>query len=105
MANVEIMQGTTPTFTLRLPAGTDTSLFHNTYFSIRQPFTRIIISGENLTINGTEISVFLPQEESIKLRKGKALIQLNWTYEGGERGATKKKEIDVDDNLIEVVLV
>jgi hypothetical protein len=29
---------------------------------------------------------------------------LNWTYSNGNRGGTKEKEIEIDENLLEEVL-
>lgn len=104
MSTVSIKQGLTPTITFQLPQGTDTSLFRNVYFALRQRSVLIIVDSTGITIDGVNISVLLPQEETIKLTKGKALISLDWTYPNNLRGGTENIEIPVDENLIGVVL-
>lgn len=99
-----IKAGTTPTFTCRLPQGTDTSLFQYVYFALRQRGVLLMAYGDAITIDGVDILVSLTQEQTVKLGKGKALIELDWTYPDGKRGATKQKEINVEDTLIEVIL-
>jgi hypothetical protein len=99
-----IKQGLTPTITFELPEDVDTSLFHNIYFALRQRSVLIIRTGENITVDGQNINVFLPQEETVKIRSGRASISLDWTYPNGLRGGTETEEIECEDNLIGRVL-
>lgn len=99
-----IKQCLTPTITFELPESVDTSLFQNIYFALRQRSVLIIRTGENIEVDGQNINVFLPQEETVKISKGKAEISLDWTYQNGLRGGTETIEISVDENLIGRVL-
>ena len=76
----EVYRATTPTITTTLPQGVDLSNAIKVYVSFA--------SGENtfLTItdpvvDGNEVSVFLTQEETLKLPVGDILMQINWTCE------------------------
>lgn len=99
-----IKQCLTPTITFELPEDVDTSLFQNIYFALRQRNVLIIRTGENIEVDGQNINVFLPQTETVKIRKGKAEISLDWTYPNGLRGGTETIGISTEDNLIGRVL-
>jgi len=52
-----------------------------------------------------KVYVNLTQRDTLRFKKGKAKIQLNWTFPNGQRGGTKEKEIEIDENLLEEYLV
>ena len=93
---------TTPTFTLKVPDTIDLTVAENVCFTITQD--PVTITKENLEPEAHKVSVYLTQEESGLFKSGNAEIQLNWTYEGGGRGATRKKTIKIEDNLLRKVI-
>lgn len=106
-----MIRGTTPTFTFTLK---NHSINLNEALTViatlKQSGKRIDISGDRLVINGYVVSLWLTQQESLKLTEGVPVsIQLNWTYEnptGGSprRAATIPKWIDIDEQFYERVI-
>ena len=97
-----MVQGTTPTFVMTFPQGTDFSEISEMVFTLTQG--RYIINKKDCEVEGRTVSVFLRQLETLRLDVGKAKIQLNWTYANGERACSVIKEIDVDENLLREVI-
>ncbi len=102
-------KGTTPTFTLTLPEGTDLTLASHVYVTFASAkktlFTK---SGDELEISGegNAVNVYLDQEETLGL-PAQVFIQINWTYT--EAGAKKRacstvKRVSVSENLCREVL-
>ena len=99
-----MVQATTPTFILTLPNDVDLSIANDVWFTMRQGCTCIQKHGEELDIAANVVSVYLAQEETLKLTKGNASIQLNWVYENGERACSEIKTIPVTENLLKEVI-
>ena len=99
-----MVQATTPTFVLTLPNTVDLSLAQNVYFTIRQRSVVIEKTGDALTVDGNEVSVFLSQAETLQFSVGQARIQLNWTYSNGERACSNIAHIAVTENLLKEVV-
>lgn len=106
-----MIRGTTPTFTFTLKDKTiDLSQALTVIVTIKQSGKRIDISGERLTIDGYIVSLWLTQDESLKLTDGiPASVQINWTYadlNGGSprRAATVPKCFMVDEQFHERVI-
>lgn len=99
-----MVQATTPTFILTLPQDVDLSLAHNVYFTITQGKLAVTKSGEDLSIDENEVSVFMPQEETVLFAAGQCSLQLNWTYQNGERCCTNIVTVEVQKNLVNEVL-
>jgi len=99
-----MVQATTPTFILTLPNDVDLSIANNVYFTMRQGCTRIQKDGEDLEINHNIVSVYLTQSDTLKLTKGSAQIQLNWTYDGEKRACSEIKNVPVTENLLKEVV-
>lgn len=78
-------RGTTPTYTLTLPEGTDLSGADQIIVTIADADQHKILekSGEDLTIADNTIEVRLTQEETLRLPAGQVLIQVNWTFVSG----------------------
>lgn len=93
---------TTPTFTLKVPNTVDLTAAQNVCFTMKQD--PVAITKEHLEPEEHQVSVYLTQAESGTFKEGKAKIQLNWTYEGGGRGATKWKQINIEENLLKKVI-
>lgn len=99
-----MVQATTPTFILTLPNDVDLSIANNVYFTMRQGCTCIQKYGEELEISTNVVSVYLNQSDTLKLTKGSAQLQLNWTYNAGERACSEIKTIPVTENLLKEVI-
>lgn len=99
-----MVQATTPTFILTLPNTVDLSEVANIYFSLRQNGVQIEKTGENLTIDGQAVSVYLSQAETLQLISGSAQIQLNWTYPNGARACSNIVSVQVSENLLKEVV-
>lgn len=99
-----MVQATTPTFILTLPDTVDLSQAANIYFSLRQNGVHIEKTGEDLTVDGQTVSVYLSQAETIQLISGTAQIQLNWTYANGARACSNIVSVQVTENLLKEVV-
>ena len=99
-----MVQATTPTFILTLPNDVDLSIATDVYFTMRQGCTCIQKHGEDLDISTNVVSVYLAQEDTLRLTKGNADLQLNWVYGNGERACSVIKTIPVTENLLKEVI-
>lgn len=100
-----MIQWTTPTFTLRMPAKIDMDLVKNLYFTLSQGDNVVLDKrGDAIVCDGRTIYVYCSQEETGRFAEGVCKMQLNWTYANGRRMASKQKTIRVDDNLLKEVV-
>lgn len=99
-----MVQATTPTFILTLPDTVDLSQVANIYFSLRQKNVLIEKAGDDLTVDGQTVSVYLSQAETLQLVSGAAQIQLNWTYANGSRACSNIVSVQVTENLLKEVV-
>lgn len=99
-----MVQGTTPTFILTLPATVDLTAVTNLYFSLEQGSTKLQKTGDALSVNGQDVSVYLTQAETLKFNTGRAELQLNWTYPDGSRACSNIVSVTVGLNLIKEVI-
>ena len=99
-----MVQATTPTFILTLPSDVDLSIANDVWFTMRQGCTCIQKHGEELDISANVVSVYLTQNDTLKLTKGNAYLQLNWVYDGGDRACSQIKSIPVTENLLKEVI-
>lgn len=78
MAKVTV--ATTPTFTCKFK-DTDFSLATDICFNLENINVKLEKSGDSLAIDGSTISVYLSQEETLSLHEDTyAEIQFNWLY-------------------------
>ena len=79
-------KGITPTFTLTLPESVDLSTATNVYvtFADRKGTALARKTGDELEIDENVVSIYLDQSETLKF-PGTIYIQINWTYNEGER--------------------
>lgn len=77
-----LFQGTTPTFTFTLSDSIDLSTMDSVALTFCKPnYVEVLTKQDSdLTINNNSVSVFLDQDETLELPRGKTLVQLNWTY-------------------------
>ena len=100
-----IGQATTPTFVCTVPSTIDLTDADNMYFTLTQDGRKIIKTGDALTVTEHSVSVYLNQRDTVWLNSARPVeLQLNWTYESGQRGMTKIKTVEVDRNLVPEVL-
>ena len=99
-----MVQATTPTFILTLPNDVDLSIANDVWFTMRQGCTCIQKHGEDLDISANVVSVYLAQEDTLRLTKGNADLQLNWVYDNGERACSVIETIPVTENLLKEVI-
>ena len=99
-----MVQATTPTFILTLPDTVDLSQAANIYFSLRQKNVLIEKAGDDLTVDGQTVSVYMSQAETLQLVSGAAQIQLNWTYANGSRACSNIVSVQVTENLLKEVV-
>lgn len=99
------IQGTTPTFTLNLQSETlDLTDCENVYATFKQGGTIITKTGDDLVVSPQSVDVYLSQSETLKFGTGIVMVQLNWTYADGSRGASVKASVEWSDNLLKEVL-
>lgn len=97
------MQGLTPTIVIRVPATINLTEAGHHYVSFKQGRT-LVKKSDGLTVTAREVSVYLTQEDTLRFDPGPMTMQLNWTYQGGQRGATNEIPIMVNANhLLEVL--
>ena len=104
-----MIQGTTPTITLTIQSeSVDLTQAQNVYVSIVQGAIEIEKTGDDLEITERSVSVWLTQEETLKLSVGAtAEVQVNWTFLDGNRvcrAATKTKRFTVGRQLLKRVV-
>lgn len=98
-------QGTTPTFTLRLPDMIDLTLAEEFVFTLSQGSAIVEKYGADMTISAHSVDVYLTQAETLQFQTySDAKMQLNWVYSDGSRGCTKVKTISVEENLHDEVM-
>ena len=102
-----MVQGTTPTFVLTLPSDVDLTDATNIYFTVTQvgqPNISVTKHGNDINIEGNQVSIFLSQAETLQFCEGFVEVQLNWVYSTGERACTKVVRIKVEKNLLKRVI-
>ena len=80
----EIYKASTPTITANLPSGVDLTNAIKVYVSFAKG-ERTFLTVKDPVIDGNKVKVFLSQEETLMFPTGDVLIQLNWTYDDGEK--------------------
>lgn len=80
-------KGITPTFTFIFPENVDLSQASNVYvtFADNRRSTILRKVGEDLLVDGNEVSVYLTQEETLSFPTEPIKIQINWTYNEGDK--------------------
>lgn len=106
-----MIRGTTPTFTFTIKNDVvDLTTALTIIVCIKQSGKKIEKTGDDISVTAKTVSLWLTQQESLKLTPGvTASVQINWTYpnpNGGSprRAATKPKTFIVDEQFIERVI-
>ncbi len=108
-----MIRGTTPTFTFTIrDENLNLNEAANVYVTIAQSGKLIERStgDASLNVDGRTVSLWLTQEESLRLTEGvNAEVQINWTYMDSDgvtvrRAATKLKTIPITKQLLKRVI-
>lgn len=101
-------KGTTPTyiFTNNEVDLTQTTKVYVTFSdgNGNEIFTK---SGDDLTVEEHSVSVWLDQTETLSFPNGRVAVQINWTYNEGnkvKRACSEKMTITANKNLIDEVI-
>lgn len=101
-------KGTTPTFTLTFPEGTDFSLTSSVVCTFAKDDKTVAVKRDSdLVIDGNVIEVYFSQEETLKFPLGAIGVQVNWTYNDGgtaKRACSTIAKVWVDANLYKAVI-
>lgn len=102
---VKTMQGTTPTFVLTLPDTVDLTEAQNVYVTFNQGSQNSLTkTGNDIVVSAHQVDVYMAQKDTLQFRNGTVLIQMNWTFSGGQRAATNVVSLDWDANLLKKVV-
>lgn len=94
-----MIRGTTPTLKVKIN-GVDLNRFTSLYFTIKQHNIEVTKQIEDMQFEGDNIlSVFLQQEDTLKLHRGYAYVQVRGTVDYYIAVASNIKMISVDEIL------
>lgn len=105
-----MIRGTTPTFTLTIrDENVDLSEATNVYVTFVQGSRVYEKTGDDITIDGRTVSVWLNQQESLDLSEDSTMsVQINWTYldvnDTVRRAATIPKCVKITKQLLKRVI-
>ena len=97
-------RGTTPTFVLTFTEQTlDLTTAANVYVTFTSGTSILTKTGEDLTVEAKQISVYLSQEETLAF-SDTVRIQANWTTATGSRAASEIVTYVMSDQLLRKVV-
>ena len=96
-------RGTTPTLVIDIK-GIDMSTIATWYVTIAQDSVQITKTGEDITIEGTQLSIPLTQVETMKFKSGEVSVQIRAKTTEDVVIASGIKTIDVDRILYNEVI-
>lgn len=96
-----MIRGTTPTLTLTVgDSSIDLSTADAVYVTVTRGGEIVTKTGADVSVTGNVVECWLTEEESLKLSDGPANIQVNWTFDGDKRAATKVASINIGKQLL-----
>lgn len=104
-----MVRGTTPTFILTLDESVNLTgcNVYVTFWQDKKDCCKDLLltkTNEDLEISTNVINVYLTQEETLKFQRGNMSIQVNWTFDGGQRACSEIANVKVDTNLLGMIL-
>ena len=97
-------RGTTPTFVLTFTEQTlDLTTAANVYVTFSSGANVLTKTGEDLTVEAKQISIYLSQEETLAFADT-VRIQANWTTPTGSRAASEIVTYNMSDQLLRKVV-
>lgn len=101
---LQTMQGLTPTIIVTLPEEIDLTEAANVYASFKQGRKVDLVISEGLDVQAHSVGIYLEQAQTLLFEPGDLGLMINWTYSGGQRGATNEIMLHVNANhLLEVL--
>ena len=99
-------RGTTPTLFLTFDEDPELDLLQavSWYVTLSDGRGKVTKTGDALTVSEKEIDVTLSQEDTLKLKVGRAEIQANWVYANGLRGGSEISYVMLSKQLLDEVL-
>lgn len=101
-----IPRGTTPTFVLTTDNQTvDWTEAAHVYCTFGQGHNVITKEDSDMDIEARSIGVYFTQAETLGFKAGKNVdVQVNWTFNNGNRAATEIAHVVLSENLIGTVI-
>lgn len=102
-----VVRLTTPTFVFRTRSNVDLTLASEVHVTFSSYGVLLDKTGAGLDVAAQEISVYLNQNDTYKLKPGKCEVMINWIYEDNSRGSSDPKHpiiINIDKNLLDRVI-
>ena len=102
-----MFKGTTPTLTLTFDESVDLTEAKSVVVTFATDFHKVIAekADEELTITANTIEVAFTQEETLSMRPGRMLVQVNLLYDDGSRVCSNIGEGSWVENLKDEVMV
>ncbi len=98
-------RATTPTFKHTFSEQElDLTAANHVYVTYRQGSKVLTKTGEDIEVEPKSVTVYLSQKETLMFRAGIVKTQVNWTGMDGTRAASKTKEIELEENLLDKVV-
>lgn len=102
---MSVPQYTTPTFTLTFEEpNLDLTEANNVYVTFTFGADSLTKESPDLVVSSNSIQVHLSQEETGRFNRDGVDIQANWTFEGGERGASDVTTFPICKQLLKRVI-
>jgi len=103
---LSIPRGTTPVFTLTFgsTSGVDLTIAAHIYVTFKSGDTIITKTGTDIEVAQRSVSVSLSQTETLNLREGNVMIQVNWTLADGSRFASDIVNYPISKQLLQKVV-
>lgn len=96
-------RGTTPTLVINIK-GIDMSTIAEWYVTVAQDSVQITKTNEDITIEGTQLSIPLTQQETMKFKSGEVSVQIRAKTTEDVVIASGIKTIDIDRILYNEVI-
>ena len=103
----KVVRLTTPTFIFRTEGNVDLTLAAEVHVTFSSYGVLLDKTGDDLDVSAQEISVYMSQADTYKLKPGRCEVMINWIYENGSRGSNDPEHpiiFTVDKNLLDRVI-
>lgn len=101
----KITIGTTPTVIIEIEGEVNFNGTESFLATIEQGSLTVNIEAERVAVDGNYVSIELRQQDTLRFREGDAIVQVNWNYPDGTRGAIEQMEIELLPNAYKKVMV
>lgn len=102
---MSIPRATTPTISFTFADQTiDLTQATNVYVTFRSGMKKVTKTGTDIEVQARAVGVYLEQKETLAFMEGPVKVQINWTGANGRRAASKVKEIEISEQLLDKVV-